>query len=273
MANPMPAKPEYFKRKRIWWWNPWILTFAFVLMLISVPMVLWIASYGSDLAVFMFLVTYLSLLVIMMMLLKNTLIDPHIYVEKKLVNKQRKEIDIHRKQEQKDFIARELEVLARGERTPVLDVWRLQPQLQKRHKYFQALDIAVLDPLIKELWIRIQIGTLSPSISTNEFAADEIPYNALAFLRIISTDQYLHHLRNYYSRLIIEIYARREDQFMNDIPFPVFSILVNATALHHLTYAHTEGTQLSTYGDVIFNKGLEIIPHRGIDSPSLHSSK
>src|SRR3990172_6319408 len=62
VLQPLMSLPKesVFKRRALWWLNPWIIGLAIVMLLVGIPMVLWLATYKSVPAVVMFSVTYLS---------------------------------------------------------------------------------------------------------------------------------------------------------------------------------------------------------------------
>jgi hypothetical protein len=263
----MPLKSNIYKKRIAWWLNPWVLAIAAVLILLSIPMVLWIASYNSTEAVMMFVITYLSLLVFVLYRVKISMLEAHLYVDDKEVEKKRKEIFAHRQHMWQNYQKRELEVLQHGDRTTVLDVWRLDPLLLKRHPYFQTIETVMLDPSSHELHIRIQIGI----IQTDEINADPFMKKTLSaitsFIRIIIKDTYLQQLQQFFHILAVEVYALREDENHRNNPYPVLSLLFNETVTEQFTYVPSvDFIYLKAFGDLRFNGGLEITPHRSIES-------
>jgi hypothetical protein len=267
MGTYMSIKSKIFKKRIIWWLNPWLIAIALLFILISIPMVLWIASYGDMMAVWMFVITYLSLLVFSFYYIKQTMLEPHLYVDEKEIEKQRKEIQTHRQQVHLNFLRKELEVLQRGDRTPVLDVWRLNPLLLKRHPYFQKIETVMLDPKSLELHIRIQIGEFQENDKNTEpFIKNTISFMA-SFIRIIVSDIYLQLLKRFFHILVIELYTRRQDENRRNVPYPILSLLFNETTLEQFTYVPSEDFKyLKDFGDIRFDGGCEITPHRGIES-------
>ena len=263
----MPIKSTIYKKRIAWWLNPWVIALVCIFLLAALPMVLWIASYNSLGAVLMFVITYLSLLVVVLFMVKKSMLEPHLSVDEKEIEIKRKEIQIHREQERKKFIRTELEVLQRGERTPVLDVWRLDPVFVKRHPYFQALETVILDPKSRELHMRIQIGELLENEMHSELFLKKLISTLASFIRIMRTEKSLQLLKKYFHLLIIEFYSLRIDENHRTIPFPVFSMLMNETELVHFSYIPSaEDNNLKPFGDVRFDGGSEITPHRGIES-------
>jgi hypothetical protein len=202
------------------------------------------------------------------------MLETHMYVDKKQVEKQRREINIHRQQVQKKYIQTEIEVLQHGERTPVLDIWRLNPALAKRHLFFQDIETIWLDPMSKELWIRIQLGDLQIEEGKYDIYEKQLFANLFSFLTIIASDAYLQIVKKYISIVVLELYTYREDEVRNDVPFPFFSMVFNVTVLQQLPYGTSGDPRRSPiFVDIIFNGCREIIPHRGIDGPMLRGMK
>jgi hypothetical protein len=263
----MLTKTNVIKKRIAWWLNPWIIGITLMLILISVPMVLWIASYGSTMAVVMFVVTYLSLLVFVLFMVKRSMLEPHLYVDEKEIEKERKKLRIHRQQVRQNFQQTELEVLNRGERTPVLDVWQLDLTLTHRHPYFSKIETTLIDPMSKELHIRIQIGEAQEYDSQVIQTGEKLMADIVSFVKVIATDQYLIELKKFFKIFVLEIYALKEDEHQRDVPFPILSMLLSATVLTQLAYtSNVNLKQLQTLSDLRFAAGSEIVPHRNIES-------
>lgn len=270
----MAQKVNIFKKRIAWWLNPWIIALTLILILISVPMVLWIASYNSEMAVVMFVVTYVSMLVFVLLMVKRSMLEPHLYVDEKRIKKQQQELETHRKQVRLEFIKTELEVLNRGERTPVLDLWRLDQSLTRRHPYFSMIETTLLDPVSKELHIRIQIGEVQEDASQNIQLGKKLMVGVTSFLKIIATDQYVQELKRYFDILVLEVYALREDEHQRDVPFPIMSLLITATVLAQFAYiSNVDLKRLQNLGDLRFTAGSDIIPHRGIETAAARGLK
>jgi hypothetical protein len=263
----MQKKSTIYKKRIVWWLNPWVIAIALVLILISIPMVLWISTYNSTAAVIMFVITYLSLLVFVLFMVKTSMLEPHLYVDEKEIEKKRKEIQTNRQQIHRDFLRNEIEALQRGDRTPVLDVWRLNPLLLKRHLYFQEIETILLDPKSQELHIRIQIGEIQKNDMHAELFTKNIILATTSFMKIIMSDIYLQQLKRFFHILVIEMYALREGENQRNVPYPILSLLFDETTLGQPTYVPSvDFNHLKSFGDFRFNGGFEITPHRGIES-------
>jgi hypothetical protein len=255
-----------YKKRKAWWLNPWIIGIAAVFILMAVPMELWIASYGSAGAVVMFGVVYICMLIFVIFLIKRSMLEPHLYVDEKELEKRRKEIQDHRQKVKSDFLRNELDALRRGERTPVLDIWRLNPQLLSRHPYFQNIDTVLLDPQKQELLLRLQIGELPTNELRSETFDKTLISSLISFLKIVAVDEYFQQLKQFFQTLTIELYTCREDLNRRKEPYPILSLLLRATAIPQLPYTPLGDVQhLKILGDVRYQHGDEITPHRGIE--------
>ncbi len=264
----MSLKKESVYKKRLFWWtNPWVIALAGILILISVPMILGLATYKSLAAVIMFVITYLSLLFFVLVMVKRSLLEPNVYTDEKIIEKKRAELKLHREQVKREFLQTELEILARGQKTPVLDVWRLDRKLRYRHPFFAKIEAVVLDPALRELQIRLQIGEVAWS-DQNEKSRNTFLAEMASFLLTISQDPYLSHLKRFFDSTIMEAYAMRENETGNDIPYPVFSLSTTKRALERVAGSQPAGTgDLSSLGEYRFERGGEIEPHRHIPPP------
>jgi hypothetical protein len=263
----MPTKPDYFKRRKVWWWNPWIIAVAIIFMVVAVPMVLWISTYNSVAAVLMFVITYLSLLLFVMYMVKISLLDPHVIINTDEIKKRKKEILDHRILEKSIVHAKDLLMLQKGEKSTVLDVWKLDPGLEKRHPFFSGTETCTLDPVSKELHIRIQIGEIQSDADHALTFEKEFLRSVFSYLKILGSDEHLTSLKPLLKLLVLEIYSYTHHPQQKTIPFPLFSLQLTATVLPQLTYtAAGDIRQMKIIGDVRFSGGNEITPHRGIIS-------
>ncbi len=263
----MAAKPAYFIRRKVWWWNPWIIAVAIVLIFVAVPMVWWISTYNSSIAVLMFVITYLSLLVFVMYMVKRSLLDPHMKVNEDEIKKRKKEILDHRTYEKALVHTKDLLMLQKGEKTTVLDIWKLDPSLDKRHPFFSQTETCTLDPIAKELHIRIQIGEMQSDTDQAITSEKEFLSSVFEYLKILGSDEHLISLKQLFKLLVIEIYSYKHFSQHRMTPFPIFSLIVTATVLPQLAYtAVGDIRQMKIIGDVRFSGGNEITPHRSIVS-------
>jgi hypothetical protein len=263
----MTSKPAYFKRRKVWWWNPWSIAVVVLFMLAAVPMVLWISTYNSSEAVLMFVITYLSLLLFALYMVKVSLLDPHMKINTDEIEKRKKEILDHRALEKVIVHTKDVVVLQKGEKCTVLDIWKLDPNLEKRHPFFPRTETCTLDPLIKELHIRIQFGEIQSDADHAMALEKEFLRSVFSYLKILGSDEHLMSLKPLFKLLVIEIYSYHHLPQRKSVPIPVFSLLLTATVLPQLAYtAAGDIRQMKIIGDVRFSDGNEVTPHRGIVS-------
>jgi len=250
------------------WTNPWLIAIGVVLLLIGLPMVLWLQTYHSDIAVRIFVITWLSLTTIVLLMAKNSLTDPRYFVDRKVIERTKQEIQTHRLVARKEMLKNEIETLQRGEKAPVLDVWRLDATLCKRHPYFAATKSLLIIPAQRELHLRVQIGEIGDS-GDKKSLGDTLFKDIIAYFGIIAQDPYLHMLRNFFDIMVFQIDSLREDEHRIDTPFPILSLLIEAPLVVSLN--NTVGTdkkRLFELADIRFDEGKEIEPHRSIELPA-----
>ena len=266
----MERKHAPLKKRLSEWSNPWLIAIVVAFLLIGLPMVLWLMTYHSDAAVTMFIVTWISLTVFVVLMAKRTLLDPKYYVDKNIIDQTKREIEAHRLSVRRELLANEMQALRRGERTPVLDVWRLDESLAKRHPFFSSTTSLLIDPAQRELHVRIQIDEIHKNDD------DKSPFSAtflngvIGYLRVISQDPYLSLEKSFFDYLILEIDSVREDERHVDVPYAILSMLIDAVVFWSIkTIPAFDVKQLTAIGDVRFDDGNEIQPHRVIDFPSV----
>jgi hypothetical protein len=256
------------------WTNPWLIGIGVGFMLIGLPMVLWLMTYHSDIAVKMFVITWLSLTGFVLLMTKQSLNDPRFYVDRKVLKKTKHELENQGTKAQVQFLKNEIEILNRGEKTPVFDVWRLDQALSKRHLFFPSMEASLLDPQAREIHFKIQI-TDARNADGSLSISEKILLNHIAeFFKTIVRDPYLMILRKFFDRIVLQIDALREDEHRVDRPFPILSLMVEYTQLEKMTQlAIFDGQHLSQGLELRFDGGNEIEPHREIESVSTHGSK
>ncbi len=265
----MERKHAPHKRRLSEWTNPWLSAIAVALLLIGLPMVLWLMTYHSDIAVTIFVITWLSMTMIVLLMVKNSLTDPRYFVDRKVIDGTKQEIQAHRLVARKEMLRNEIETLQRGEKAPVLDVWRLDATLCKRHPYFAATKSLLIIPAQRELHLRVQIGEIGQS-DDKKSLGDTLFKDIIAYFGIIARDPYLHMLRSFFDKIVLQIDSLREDERRIDTPFPILSLLIEASLV--ISVNSSVGTykkRLFEIADIRFDEGKEIEPHRSIDLPSV----
>ncbi|HLF19805.1 MAG TPA: hypothetical protein VI704_03355, partial [Bacteroidota bacterium] len=182
-------------------------------------------------------------------------------------------LQAHRQGVREQFVQTELEVLARGEKTTVLDVWRLDEKIQVRHPWFRAVDCIILDPVARELQIRIQLGELKWN-AEEERNKRAVFQQVAAFLSAAATEAHFQTLREFFDVLVLEVHDLREDDTGRDVSRPMFSLLTSHEVLTKIARGMVSaGAGLSGLGDFKFNNGQEVEPHRGTESSQSRGAK
>jgi len=174
----------------------------------------------------------------------------------------------------KELLENEIRALCRGERNPVLDVWRLDESLAKRHPFFRATTCLMIDPRSRELLIRVQVDEIQKWGGDAGIFSVTLFEKIAGYLSIISNDAYLALEAGFFDRLIMVIDSMREDERHVDVPYPVASLLVSAGSLWSVA-AHSGCTSrnLGMIAQIRFNNCEEIEPHRAIEVPSSRGLK
>lgn len=262
------------KRRFSEWTNPGIVADAILLLLIGLPMVLWLMTYKSDAAVIMFVVTWLSLTVFVLMMVKRGELDPRHFVDRKVINRTKQEIVAHRIAVRRELLVHEIAALRRGEKAPVLDVWRLDETLKKRHPYFAAATAIVIDPGQREFHARIQLAEMPESDNERKLFCETMLKDIVSYFKIVSHDAYLHLLRTFFDTVCVQVDSIREDDRHVDVSYPMLSLCVTASTFDSLySFPDLDVKSLFKIADVRFADGKEIEPHRTIDLPSAHGLK
>ena len=259
------------KLRRLWWTDPGVITILCSYVVIGGLIIYWISLQPDFMIGAELLAVFLIIMFpVLAMFAKRTVSDSRATVDKKVVDRTRTEIEDNRRQVRKEFLETEIATLQRGEATPVLDVWRLDPSLEKRHPYFSALDTVFLDPSSHELWIRVELGELH-WVPDEAKKNKSVLFQGIAdFLSVISKDGYIRLLNKFFERIVLELYALRENED-REVPYPVFSLvleknlLAKIAAMQHLSWMDVEKA-----GECRFADGNDVEAHRSIPVPTGH---
>jgi hypothetical protein len=271
----VPQRQHAPHKKRVSeWTNPGLIGIGVVLLLIGTPMVLWLMTYHSDAAVIMFIVTWLSLTVFVLLMAKSSVSDAGYFIDKKVISRTRQEIAHQRRLVRKELFKNEIDALRRREKTPVLDIWRLDESLAKRHSYFTSATSLLIDPQQKELQVRIQVGEIGTTDAEKQTILATVFANLVVYLRIVSEDAYLGMLREFFDDYILEIDAIRENEQHVDTPYPILSLSMKAPSFWSIGDSPSfDKRHLFELAEVRFDNGIEVQPHRVIDLPSARGLK
>lgn len=255
------------KRRRAWWLESGFFWVVGVLYMGSgVVGIFWI-SYLAKIAAQILAVFWVVMLPVIIWLYKRTQFEPY-YVDQSVVDKTVHDLATHRTNVRNEFLKTEIALLEKGEKTPVMDVWRLDEGLQRHYPFFSYVEVVAIDASQRELQIRLQIED-----PPQPAGKDESPFmkNVFEFLSVISKDSNLAAFKKYFDMVTLEIYAMQENQQKVDIAYPAFSMQVKAQILWKLASTETKVPGLTLLGDVRFEDGRPIQPHRSIESPKLGS--
>jgi len=262
---------EHSPRKKRFseWTNPSLIAVGVILILLGLPMTLWLMTYPSRPAVVMWVVTWLSLTFFILWMVKKSATDPGYKIDKKIVKKTEEELTTERRKVRKELLANEINALGRGEKTPVLDVWRLDESLAARHDFFRQTTALLIDPWVRELQIKIQCGEMKKTDENRKFLISSTLKQLSAYFRLIAQDPYLLAERTFFDRVILEIDCIREDERHVDISYPTMSFSIEAPVFWSIaSMPEFSVSHLQKIADTRFDDGKEIVPHSAIDLPA-----
>lgn len=257
------------KTRKHWWLDPGFLFIIFLYVGSGVVFIWWISYLEQAIAATILIIFWILVFPVVVLLGKRMIYDTY-KVDYRVIQKTKREIADHRIKVRKEFIQTELDVLSRGERSPVLDIWRLNEKLAGRHPFFNDIETIWIDPSRRELQVRIQMPDVPPTPAgttrINPFFI-EIAH----FLAIAIADPYLGLLKPFFSTIVLVVYALRENEQRIDVPFPFFSMLIPPASMGRLSSVPPEAFKdLAPLGKVRFADGAEIEPHREIEERKAH---
>ena len=256
-TNPLIARKH-------WWLDPGFLFIVLLYIGAGTGFIWWISYLEQIIAATILIIFWVLVLPVVVLLAKRMIYDTH-KVDDRVIRKTRREIVDHRIKVRREFIQTELDVLSRGERSPVLDIWRLNEKLAGRHPFFNDLETIWIDPSLRELQIRIQMSVIPPA-PTDTKKVNPFFLETAHFLTIAVADPYLALLRPFFSTIVLVVYALRENDQHIDVPFPFFSILIPPESMGRLSSVPPEAFRnLAPLGQDRFADGAEIEPHREIE--------
>lgn len=259
-------KGNPLRRRRFWWTEPGAIILFGVLLVGGAAIEYEVYNLGYTNVLFIFGAFWLILMVIAMMFLRRSQYELGTFVDRSVVAGTKQELERHRRETLEKFQTTEMEHLSRGETTAVLDAWRAQPRYRQRHRYFSLIERSEIEPVSKELRVRIQVGEVA--VETSEPARFEANLLAevLQFVKILSWDPYLADLSAFIDVLIFEIYAIRIDELHRETPYPFFSVQMPKSNLVKVASSgRVVLDQLRRICDVRFDSGRPIEPHRGLE--------
>jgi hypothetical protein len=95
-----------------------------------------------------------------------------------------------------------------------------------------------------------------------------------SFLQALVHDRHFDSLRAFFDTLILEMYGTMEDAEGRDHPFPCLSMSLPTKFFSKvLQSGSTLGKDLSRYGELRWNSGHPVEPHRNLESPQARGAK
>jgi membrane protein implicated in regulation of membrane protease activity len=266
---PSTRKTNPLRARKHWWLDPGFLFVLFLYIGSGVAFIWWISYLEQTVAAIVLAILWVLVLPVVVLLAKRMIYDTH-WVDHRVVQKTKQDIIDHRIKVRKEFIQTELDVLLRGERSPVLDIWRLSAQLAGRHPFFNDIETIWIDPSLRELQIRIQMSEVPPAPADTK-KLNPFFIETAHFLKIAAIDPYLGLLKRFFNTIVLVLYSLRENEQHIDVPFPFFSIIIPPEHLGKLsTVPLAAFKDLSPIGEVRFRNGAEIEPHREIEGRRAH---
>lgn len=269
------TRKEHSPHKRLLseWTDRSVLFVGGILVCSGLGIVYILRHYPSDAAIVMWIVTWTSLSFFLLWRMKTSGSDPGYRVDNKVIDETRMEIDAGRRRARKELLENELKVLCRGEKTAVLDIWRLDQSLARRHRFISCTSSLFIDPKLRELQIRIQEKELCRE-EDRKIYFGVLWRDLVAYLNMISQDAYLHLERGFFDHVVIVVDSLHEDDRHMDMPYPMLSLSVGAAQLWSIpTMPWFDVNQLQRSGNMRFDNGNEIEPHRVVDLPAARGSK
>ena len=270
MTHTQQTRPTNPLRvRKHWLLDPGVLFITLLYLGIGAAFIWWISYLEQIIAAIILIILWIAVLPVLVLLAKRTIYDTH-RVDRRVIQKTKQDIVDHRIKVRNEFIQAELDLLSRGERSPVLDIWRLNEKLAGRHPFFNDIETIWIDPTVRELQIRIQMSELPPA-PTDRKKVNPFFIEVAHFLTIAVDDPYLGILKPFFSTIVLVIYALRENEQHVDVPFPFFSILIPPELRGRLSSVPLEALKnLAPLGKVRFADGAEIEPHREIEGRRAH---
>ncbi len=223
-------------------------------------MVWWISTYDSSIAVAMFVITYISLLILVVRMMKGTILEPHLRQHHHELRQEGPRLEADRQRTKASVADTERAHLARGEVTPVLDVWQIDPALRTRHSFISQTSTCRIDPVAGEWQVRIHLPR-EWTLDTKSGQSVRLLREVAAYLRLLSADTFAIALKPFAATVIFEMYMVREDDGLYGTFVPVLSLTVPWSDLQRSS-PNTRPPYLP--GDLRFANGDAIEPHRSL---------
>jgi len=267
-------KGNPFKRRRVWWIEPGAIILMLVLLTIGVALEYEVYHLRYTNVLIIFGVFWLILMSLALMLYKRSQYEVGSYSDRSVVDKTKEDLDRHRRETLQKFHATESEILNRGEKTTVLDAWRLEPVYRDRHRYFSQIELSEIDPASREFRLRIQVGEDVGAKADVGRLKTSLLADILQFLKLMSRDSDLEAIARFFETIILEIYSLKTDELNRDVPYSFLSLeMKKSNLLKVASGGRVTLDQLRKMCDVRFDSGRPIEPHRGLEAHGSRGAK
>lgn len=263
--NSTRKETNPLKKRRFWWMESgffWFIGVFYCGFSILVMTVLAFTLKKALIGLEIYAGFWLIILPIVIWFYKRTLFE-HYSVDQSVVARTKRNLAKHRDIEYARFHQREIGLLERGQKTPVMDVWKRDQNYAARLPFIRGLNALLIDPVHRELQIRVELESFDGQAGGSAFAHPLVS-DLQSFVRLIASDGHLKALRKYFAFVAIEVYAPDIDDRGAPLFLPVLSILMKSNLFWMVPNFVEEGS-LFGLGEVRFDHGKVIVPHRGIE--------
>lgn len=265
---PVGKTTSPIKKALPWWMSGWVLgtiavwiALAIAFWSISVPLVgKW--TTGTIIGVWFTAGTLLVLL------LRRTILDTGYAIDEKVIEQTKRELEENRRKVRRQFHQREVELLMAGEKTPILDIWKVDGAYVNKHVFFDGVELKEIDPGVREFHLRLQIGDVA-RYGDDAATLERTLFNELkSFLNTVVKDKHFDSFRGFFDTLILEVYGMEEDSEKRDHPYPCLSLALTTKVFPTVFSPASTAGDLRRYGDLRWNSGLPVEPHRNLRCPT-----
>lgn len=260
LGAPMRKNYNPYKERHAWWTHPWLIAllgieglvvlFAFILAYSVAGL-----TSGIVLGIFFCVLPFLTF-----QYFRNALIDPNYSIDGKIIDDTYRELTRARAQAKKDFEHTEIAMLKSGKKIPVLETVRIDELRLKVHPYYSAIELAEIDPVSREFFVRIQVGKFDPANDHDVSSRPQFMKSVVSILRALPQESQLQPLMPFFSTIVVDVYSLFEDEHGRDNPFPLLSLTFPKESLPRLNGVIAD---LRKMGDLRYNDGRPIEPLRG----------
>jgi hypothetical protein len=266
----MRKRYDPYKERYAWWAHPWLIALLGIEALIVGFAFIAAYSYagltsGLVLGMFFCVLPFMTV-----QYFKNVLIEPNYTIDEKIIDATHRELVRDRAQAKSDFEETEIAMLKGGKKIPVLETVRVDEKRRKVHPYYSAIEMTEIDPVSREFFVRIQVGHFDFENDPEISSRPQFLKAVVSIIRALSKETQLLPLLPFFSTFVVEVYSLFEDEQRRDNPYPFLSLTFPKESLPLLNGIVPD---LSAMGDLRYNDGKPIEPHRGIAALSAQRGK